>query len=125
MGLAQDWHVFSSEAGWRDTIGRRARNPHKADDVPLLRIPGLCTNTIMPDPLHTFHLGWGKDLAASSIVYLCQIQVFGRGAMNARLERAFENFMGYCHSCGKTTSIDGLSKLDFDMKKLSCMNPWQ
>ncbi|CAE7353556.1 unnamed protein product [Symbiodinium sp. CCMP2456] len=95
--LRQDWHVLSKDASWRDTIGCRTNSPHKTGDIPLFRIPGLETNTIMTDPMHTFHLGWGQDLAASGLILLCRLQEFGNDrVLNSRLHRAYTNFVAYC-----------------------------
>ena len=72
-------------------------SPHKSDDIPLLRVPSMGTQNIQTDPMHSFHLGWGMDLAASGIVLLCSLEVFGRGSLNSRLARAFDGFKDILH----------------------------
>ena len=120
MAGCQDWHVLSSRANWRRTIGARTSTPHKtADhDIPLLTIPGMRTSTIFSDPMHTFHLGWGQDLAASGVCMLAYLEYFGLGALDTRMQRAYEAFVEYCTASRKTTSCDKFSKQCFDMKSL-------
>ena len=113
----QDWHVLSKDAVWRSTVGNRSETPHKVDleHVALLRVPGLTTQRVATDPMHTFHLGWGQDLAASGLVLLAKEGCFGQGALDRRLERAYAAFVVYCSANGKTTSCDRFSKQAFDM----------
>ena len=115
---SKDWFVFAQSATWRTTVGARQVSPHKVDiaSIPFLSTPGMSTATICTDPLHTFHLGWGKDLGSGGIVLLAKLQYFGRGALDARLERAYEDFLHHCVETGKTTSCDMFSKKDFDMQ---------
>ena len=110
--------MLSKRASWRSTIGQRMTSPHKTEDIPLFNIPGLATNTITTDPMHSFHLGWGQDLAASGVILLCHLECFGRGALDRRLELAYEKFVTYCQESGRTTSIDRFSKAAFDMATL-------
>ena len=116
----KDWHVLSKKASWRSTIGERMSSPHKNEAVPLFDIPGLATDTITTDPMHSFHLGWGQDLGASGVILLCKLECFGRGALDKRLEIAYEKFVMHCQESGKTTSIDRFSKVAFDMATPSC-----
>ena len=96
-------------------MGRRQSSPFKSNDVPLLRIPGMGASSIATDPLHTFHLGWGVDLAASGLLMLAKLGYFGSGALDARLQQAYEHFLQFCRAEGKTTSCDNFAKRDFDM----------
>ncbi|CAE7727737.1 unnamed protein product, partial [Symbiodinium pilosum] len=113
--LCEDWHVLSKDAIWRTTIANRTTSPHKTDDVGLLLIPGIRTQTISTDPMHTFHIGWGQDLAASGVILLATVGAFGEGALDSRLEVAYASFIAYCSAHGKTTSCDRFSKQTFDM----------
>ncbi|CAE7261300.1 unnamed protein product, partial [Symbiodinium pilosum] len=113
---ATDWYVLSKDAVWRGTINNRKETPHKSLDIPLLNVPGLRTELIYTDPMHTFHLGWGQDLAASGVILLAHLEYFGKGALDTRLERAYGEFVTYCSGVGRTTSCDGFSKQLFDMK---------
>ena len=110
--------MFSEDATWRSTVRRRHASPHKDEDVPLMRVPGLRTNNITTDPMHCFHLGWGQDLAASAIVLLCNHGAFEAGALDKRMDLAYTSFMQFCTANGRTTSCDRFSKQDFDMKTL-------
>ena len=114
--ILQDWYVLSTDAEWRGTIDNRAETPHKTDDIPLLRVPGLRTKLISTDPMHTFHLGWGQDLGASGVVLLAKLDFFGHGSLDTRLNCAYGDFVAYCMAMGKTTSCDGFSRKAFDMK---------
>ena len=116
VGLTKDWYVLSKDAVWRGTINNRKETPHKSLDIPLLNVPGLRTELIYTDPMHTFHLGWGQDLAASGVILLAHLEYFGKGALDTRLERAYGEFVTYCSGVGRTTSCDGFSKQLFDMK---------
>ena len=112
--------MFSEDATWRSTVGSRHASPHKDEDVPLMRVPGLRTNNVTTDPMHCFHLGWGQDLAASAVVLLCNLGAFEAGALDKRMEVAYTSFIEFCTANGRTTSCDRFSKQDFDMKTLDC-----
>ena len=106
---------MSEAAEWRSTVGQRQTSPFKSNDVPLLRIPGMRPSLIATDPLHTFHLGWGADLAASGLLMLAKLGYFGSGGLDARLGQAYEYFLQFCKSEGRSTSCDNFAKRDFDM----------
>ena len=109
--------MLSKSASWRETIGCRATSPHNTDldNIPLFAVPGLETATVLTDPMHCFHLGWGVDLAASSVVLLSVLGEFGDGGLDRRMECAFGQFMEHCVAVGATTSCDKFSKEKFDM----------
>ena len=111
---AQDWHVLSREAPWRASVGQRETTPlHR---IRLVDTPGLQSpNNVYPDSCHCFHIGWGKDLAASSIVLLAKKRCWPGRSLDKRMESAFGDFMEYANSCRKATSCDGFSKQDFKM----------
>ena len=96
-------------------MGCRQYSPHKPGPIPLLDIPGLRTDNICTDPMHTFHLGWGADMAASCVVVLSRLGFWGTGALDSKLSRAYNDFMMYCTAHGRTTSCENFSKKDFDM----------
>jgi len=60
-------------------------------------------------------LGWGLDLASSGVVLLSQRGLFGEGALDARLERAYTSFTAWCHRCKKTTGVNWWSVKKLDM----------
>ena len=82
-------------------------------------IPGLNRpEYVHPDSCHCFHIGWGKDLAASSVVLLAQKRKWPGRSLDARMGKAFEDFMDYVNRHGKTTGCDGFSKQHFKMKAM-------
>lgn len=113
----QDWHDASLGASWRNTMTEEAwRSALKPIHVAFRSIPGLeDARRAFPDSMHSFHLGWGQDLAASAIVLLTKFKLFEGRNIDVRLETAFSSFMGWCQSNGKTTSIIEFSKTKFDM----------
>ena len=108
--------MLSRDALWRTTVGNRTTSPHKTGTIGLLHIPGIRTRTISTDPMHTFHIGWGQDLAASGVILLATVGAFGQGSLDSRLEVAYASFIAFCSAHGKTTSCDRFSKQTFDMK---------
>lgn len=109
---------MDSTARWRGTIGAAAWAPaFKPGPVPLCQIPGLeraCR--IEPDTMHVFHLGFGQDLAAGSIVMLAKFDLFkDNGSFDAKLAEGYDRFMEYCHRNGKTTSCDLFATKKFGM----------
>lgn len=112
-----DWHNLGENASWRGTCGdQRQGSPFKhGHRNPLLRIPGMNKDSILPDSLHCFHLGWGQDLAASAVVLLCKLGHFQGRCLNSRLATAYAEFTAWVGRSKKTTGIDWWSKLKLDM----------
>ena len=53
---------------------------------PLRGIPGGDTVfAILPDLMHCFNIGFGGDLAASTLIALCRTMFFGGGNMQKRI----------------------------------------
>ena len=76
---------------------------------------------IRTDPVHTYHIGYGKDENASIIMVLVQVGHFGtRGSVDKKLETAFERYATYCKINRKHTSITEFSKKQF---KISAGSP--
>ena len=85
-------------------------SPFKDDEPPwpFRRLPtiGDTPENIRPDVAHTYAIvGWGKDLAASSLLLLVQLKVFTARSVQAALDLAYENFCEYVHRMNKSTSI--------------------
>ena len=109
---------MDGSARWRGTIGPDAWvSAFKPGHVPLCDIPGLGQAfRIAPDTMHCFHLGFGQDLCASSIVILASFGIFkNNGSFDAKLEAGYDSFMDFCHRKGKTTSVDLFCKQKFGM----------
>ena len=117
MCNSTDWHNLGENASWRGTCGdQRQGSPFKhGHQNPFLRIPGVNKDSILPDSLHCFHLGWGQDLAASAVVLLCKLGHFHGRCLNSKLATAYAEFMAWVGCNKKTTGIDWWSKLKLDM----------
>ena len=114
---AGDWHNLGPQAGWRSTCGaNRNGSPFKQVQIPLLTIPGLCQETILPDSLHCFHLGWGQDLGASGVVLLAKLGFFAGRSLDDKLADAYKVFTQWISLKKKTIGIDWWSKQKMDMK---------
>ena len=61
--------------------------------------------------MHCYNLGFGKDMVASGIILLVQLNIFVGGSIATKLNNAFDELLAYCGSCNKTTSLK-----HFDMK---------
>lgn len=118
-----DWHHMSQGASWRHTCGnQRHGSPFwlRPDQIPLLTIPGMNKDSILPDSLHCFHLGWGQDLGASGVVLLAKLGHFNGRYLNDQLADAYGHFSGWVVRNHKTTGIDWWSKLKLDMASMLC-----
>lgn len=72
----------------------------------------------MLDFLHIFHLGYGKDCAASTIVLLSKLHHFGDfRSLDHNLAAAYDRFDRWCKQNGRFTAIDEFSTLGFAMGK--------
>ena len=60
---------------------------------------------IQPDLLHCFNLGFGKDLAASSILLMSKLGIFGEGKIQAKLTEAYNDFQQWCLAKHKSSSL--------------------
>lgn len=108
---------MTADAEWRGTVGnRRIGEPFKPGPNPMLTIPGLERDSILPDSCHCCHLGWGIDFAASGLVLLCKRMYFNNGTLNQTLHYAYKKFLKWCDANGKTTGIDWWSVKKLDMK---------
>ena len=88
-----------------------AESPFKAPLAALLTLPGCGTPFfVQPDPAHTYAIaGWGKDMAASTLVILMRLRIYSRGSFQDRFDDLFGRFKEYCKRHGKTTSLTGFS----------------
>ena len=118
-----NWSDMGPDADWHQTIGEEAwSTAFKPDcEVPLSGIPGLeHAGRAFPDTMHNFHIGWGQDLAASTICLLVKFRVFNHlscsGKFDDKLAAAHELFMEFCTARTKTSGCDIFSKQAFDMK---------
>lgn len=115
--LGTDWHVVTADARWRGTVGeQRGLSPFKKKPNPMMSIPGLEAQLILPDSCHCCHLGWGVDYAASGLVLLCKRGFFGGSTLKAQLQFAYAKFLRWCSENNKSTGIDW-----WDIKKLDML----
>ena len=86
------------------TFAGEIPNQCKQKRSPFRSIPGLDDpGCIQPDLMHTFNLGFGKDLASSAIFLLCRHNVFSGSSNAAKLKDAFAEFQAWCTVHGKTS----------------------
>ena len=95
----------------------RTTSPFRDVEIPLLLIPGvLSPEQALPDSAHIFHIkGIGQDFSASSVVFLAKLGTWPARSLDAKLQLGYQAFQEWCHAAGKTTGIDGFSRLVFDM----------
>ena len=105
------------DAPWRETMGaNRTSSPYHDHDIPLLQIPGMGQESILPDSCHCFHLGWGVDLASSGLVLMARRKCFEGRKMESHLRTAYTLFTRWCYERKKTTGIGWWSIKKLDMK---------
>ena len=113
---ADNWHDPRETAPW-NTNGP-GQTPYKdGPSSPLLGVPGCnLPHHTQLDFCHCFHLGYGVDMAASTIVLLAKLNFFGTyRSLNEKLKVAYGQFSAWCAKNHRVTSITRFSKLDFDM----------
>ena len=84
-----------------------------------MTVPGCgYRDAVLIDYLHVFHLGYGMDASASTIVLLSLLGHYGNARkLDTRLACAYDYFDDWCRREGRTSSIDAFSKLHFKMGK--------
>ena len=84
---------------------------------PFLGIPGCDGARYMTlDFCHAFHLGYGIDMAASTVVLMASaLNLYEGRSLDQRLHNAFRNFISWCKNNRRVTSVSDFSKLAFDM----------
>lgn len=97
-------------------------SPFKAGCI-MTKIPGCQTpESVLLDYCHIFHLGYGCDIGASSIVLLSWLGHFGEGSFDVKLACAYERFDEWCRANSHTSHISIFSRLAFDMSSLLGMH---
>lgn len=118
LSTLQAWWRLDADAPWRSN--RPGPTPFKDCERPFDILPGgTSPSTIKPDIVHTFHLGFGVDLAASIVVWLCKLGVFDDGnprqGFDEKLALAYSAFREFCHTSKRFTACDVWSKRKFGM----------
>ena len=119
----KEWQNPTDSAAWR--FSGDGGSPYKPGFAPLRQLPGCHQpKYILLDYCHVFHLGYGQDMAASSIILLSQLGHFGNDRkLDNRLIAAYEKFDQWCHDTHRTSSIDEFSKQSFGMGSLVSIAP--
>ena len=102
----QEWYRFDEGAPWKGPGGRPGPSPFKPEGNVFASVPGCTAVRIKPDLVHTFHIGFGTDFAASCIVWLAKLNKFGRLAFDEKLRTAYGMFQEFCHLEKRYTSCD-------------------
>ncbi|CAE7340943.1 unnamed protein product [Symbiodinium microadriaticum] len=123
LAVKGDWYDCSKEALTRARAQVPLPSPFKEDEppAPFLRLPTIAYDrgAVKPDVAHTYAIvGWGKDLAASSLILLYRLRVFPGRSLQQCLDFAYNDFREYCHRRSKCTSID-----HFSLKTLKVESP--
>lgn len=119
----QEWWNLTPSGQLR-TWDQPSPDPFKQGILsPLRSIPGAsAAEVIKPDSMHCFHLGFGGDLAASSLVALCHMSYFGRGGIQKKMDEAFFSFDNWCATFHHTSSLKEFSLKTFKIKSLLDLN---
>ena len=117
----QDWYDCSKDALTHAHAQSPLPSPFKEEEppAPFLRLPTIAYDrqAIKPDVAHTYAIvGWGKDLAASSLILLYRLRVFTGRSLQVALDEAYSDFREYCHERQKSTSIDNFSLQTFKVE---------
>lgn len=120
----QEWHRMDDQAPWRSN--RPGPNPIKACGHPFLLVPGGDDPyRIKPDIVHTFHIGFGADMCASMVVWLCMKRKFGvHRALDDRLLAAYSDFQQFCHNTHRYTSCEEWSTRTLGMSSFLDLTYW-
>ncbi|CAJ1375798.1 unnamed protein product [Effrenium voratum] len=113
---AENWHDFSEDAPWRHE--RPNPSPFKEDGNPFHKVPGADDALrVLPDVMHTYHIGFGVDFCASIIMWLANLGHFGhKGKIDDWLREAHSRFMQWCAANGKYSACTEWSRRTFHMK---------
>ena len=106
---------MDADAQWRSA--RPGPPPFKPEGNVFEGVPGLNKPWyIKPDLVHTFHIGFGADFCASTIVWLAKLGKFGHARkLDERLRNAYSAFRHYCHTTNRFTACDEWSTKKFGM----------
>ena len=88
-------------------------------------MPNFNHKSFRPDTAHTYAIaGWGKDMAASSILILCHLGYFGRGGIDKKLGEGFSHFKAWCTKWCRTTSLTDFSLKTFKLGQTHSDGNW-
>ena len=115
----EEWWDLSSNGQARSFTGRVPDPFKKTPQSPLRSIPGgNGVETIKTDVMHVFNLGFGGDLASSTILALVRMkQIFAGRSIQNRLDHAYERYYSWCVEHKKTSSIPAFEQKKFKVTK--------
>lgn len=116
--LLKEWWDMTPTGQLR-TWGQPSPPPFKETKIsPLRSIPGASSaETIKPDATHCFHIGIGGDLAASTLMGLCRMKVFGaQRKFQCRMNHAYDLFGRWCYKNHKTSTFQSFDVKNFKYK---------
>ena len=116
----QEWWRYDDDAPWKAPGNRPGPTPFKDCERPFDIIPGgSSVERIIPDVVHTFHIGFGTDLGASFVVWLVRLDFFNNGmnhqSFDDKLKAAYSTFREYCHNTRRFTACDQWCLKKFSM----------
>lgn len=119
----QEWWRLDPGAPWKLPEHRPGPTPFKPGGHPFQIVPGgdSCER-VKPDIVHTFHIGFGADMCASMVVWLCKLGKFGTGrpreSLEEKLSHAYSMFREYCHTHKRFTACAHWSLKKFSMSSI-------
>lgn len=104
----EEWYRFDVGAAWRGPDARPGPCPFKPEGNVFDVVPGCVATRVKPNVVHTFHIGFGADLASSIIVWLAKLNKFGveRQSFDEKLRTAYGMFQAFCHKEKRYTACD-------------------
>ena len=114
----QEWFNMSVSAPWRCPSDRPGPSPYEEcqPQPSLSLVPGAHPLAAPPDQAHVFHMGWGKDLCASTIILLARLAWWSGTSLERRLAAAFNAFTAWRVAAGAYSSLTEFSLKKFKIK---------
>ena len=103
---------------WRCPSDRPGPSPYeeRQPQPSLSLVPGAHPLAAPPDQAHVFHMGWGKDLCASTIILLARLAWWSGTSLERRLAAAFNAFTAWRVAAGAYSSLTEFSLKKFKIK---------
>ena len=123
---SQEWYRFDPDSPWLVDGGRPGPSPFKREGSVFDLVPGASSpQRIYPDVVHTFHIGFGCDLAASMVVWLARMNYFGNpGTFDGKLRSAFGNFQEWCSDTNHFSACEEWTYKRLSMNSILGLTLW-